>query len=182
MAAVMVPHRAAPLAPHDARERKDSSQMANHWIIVGSPGNFIKSRDLGWTVQGIKSRHRKKAEQMHAGDTFIYYITGVQAFGGIVEVTSDYWEDRNTPIWQSKDPKKAGEDYPFRVSIKPVLILEEADWQPAVALVPAMEYPKRWPAEHWHLAFQGNVHKISDADYALIAEALAAREPAGVAD
>ena len=27
--------------------------MANHWIIVGSPGNVAKSRELGWTVQGI---------------------------------------------------------------------------------------------------------------------------------
>jgi predicted RNA-binding protein len=162
------------------RERKETNEMANHWIIVGSPGNVAKSRALGWTVQGIKSRHRKKAEQMHAGDTFVYYVTGAQAFGGIVEVTSDYWEDHDTPIWQSKDPKKAGEDYPFRVSIKPLLILDEADWLPAIAVVPAMEYPKRWPIEHWQLAFQGNVHKISDADHAIIADALAARVPTAV--
>jgi len=71
---------------------KGNEPMPNHWILVGSPGNFEKSRALGWTVQGIKSRHRKKAEQMHAGDTFIYYLTGVQAFGGIVTATSDYWE------------------------------------------------------------------------------------------
>jgi hypothetical protein len=153
--------------------------MADHWIIVGSPGNFEKSRELGWTVQGIKSRHRKKAQAMHPGDTFIYYITGVQAFGGIVAVTSDYWEDHETSIWKSKDPKKAVEDYPFRVKIAPVLILDEADWLPAIAVVPRLEYPKRWPAEHWHLAFQGNVHKISDADHAIIAAALAARVPVG---
>ena len=42
-----------------------------------------------------------------------------------------------------------------------------------------MEYPKRWPAAHWHLAFQGNVHKISDADHAIIAKALAAWAPVG---
>ena len=159
---------------------RENNGMANHWIIVGSPGNVAKSRALGWTVQGIKSRHRKKAEQMHAGDTFVYYVTGAQAFAGIVEVTSDYWEDHDTPIWQSKDPKKAGEDYPFRVSIKPLLVLDEPDWLPAIAVVPAMEFPKRWPIEHWHLAFQGNVHKISDADHAIIADALAARVPAGV--
>ncbi|MGI8687550.1 MAG: EVE domain-containing protein [Thermomicrobiales bacterium] len=154
--------------------------MPNHWILVGSPGNFAKSRALGWTVQGIKSRHRKKAEQMHAGDTFIYYLTGVQAFAGIVEATSDYWEDHDTPIWQSKELKKATEDYPFRISIAPLLILDEPDWLPAITVVPALEYPKRWPVEHWHLAFQGNVHKISDADHAIIAGALAARAPVGI--
>jgi hypothetical protein len=154
--------------------------VANHWILVGSRGNFEKSRALGWTVQGIKSRHRKNDEQMHAGDTFIYYLTGVQALGGIVEAKSDFWEDHNMPIWQSKDPKKAAEEYPFRIAIKPLRILDEADWLPAITVVPAMEYPKRWPIEHWHLAFQGNVHKISDADHAIIADALAARVPAAV--
>lgn len=146
--------------------------MANHWIIVTSPGNFARSRDLLWTVQGIKSRHRKKAEQMHAGDTITYYLTGVQAFAGVVEITSDFWEAHDTPIWESKDPNKAGEDYPFRVAIRPLTILDTADWIPALDLVPHMEHPKRWPPEHWRLAFQGNVHKIGDADAQLLATAL----------
>lgn len=151
--------------------------LANHWIIVTSPDNFARSQELGWTVQGIKSRHRKKAEQMHAGDTFTFYLTGVQAFGGIVAVTSDYWEDHQTSIWKSKDPKKGMEDYPFRVAVRPVLILDAADWLPAVGIVPEMEHPKRWPPAHWQLAFQGNVHKIGDTDYTLLASALAARQP-----
>jgi len=157
--------------------------MANHWIIVTSPANFSRSRELDWTVQGIKSRHRKKAEQMHAGDTITYYLTGVQAFGGMVKITGDFWETHDTPIWESKDPKKAGgagEDYPFRVAIRPVTILDVADWIPALDLVPHMEHPKRWPPEHWRLAFQGNVHKIGDADQHLLASALANLMPVGV--
>ncbi len=154
--------------------------MANHWIIVTSPDNFTRSRNLGWTVQGIKSRHRKKAEQMHAGDTITYYLTGVQAFAGAVEITSDFWEAHDMPIWESKDPKKVGEDYPFRVAIRPVTILDAADWIPALDLVPHMEHPKRWPPEHWRLAFQGNVHKIGDVDQQLLAAALINRVPVGV--
>ncbi len=153
--------------------------MANHWIIVTGTENFTRSRDLAWTVQGIKSRHRKKAEQMHAGDTITYYLTGVQAFVGVVEITSDYREERDNPIWVSKDPKKDAEDYPFRVDIRPVTILDAADWIPALDLVPHMEYPKRWPAEHWRLAFQGNVHKIGEADRRLLADAIADHTPVG---
>ena len=42
-----------------------------------------------------------------------------------------------------------------------------------------MTYVAKWPAANWTLAFQGNVHKIDDADFALIANAL--REATAVA-
>ena len=31
-----------------------------------------------------------------------------------------------------------------------------------------MEYTKKWPVEHWRLAFQGNLHQIPPEDYELI--------------
>src|SRR5438128_2331047 len=36
--------------------------MASYWIIVGSPDNFEKTKEHGFGVQGMKSRHRRKAE------------------------------------------------------------------------------------------------------------------------
>ena len=44
-----------------------------------------------------------------------------------------------------------------------------------------MEYPKRWPAENWTLAFQGNVHELSDADAELLEAALTADPGFGTA-
>ena len=35
-----------------------------------------------------------------------------------------------------------------------------------------MEYTKRWAPEHWHLAFQGNVHSLNEADFDLIETSL----------
>ncbi len=35
-----------------------------------------------------------------------------------------------------------------------------------------MEYARRWPPEHWTLAFQGNVHELGDADADLLEAAL----------
>ena len=32
-----------------------------------------------------------------------------------------------------------------------------------------LEYLRKWPAEHWRLGFQGNVHRLPKADYELIA-------------
>jgi predicted RNA-binding protein len=149
----------------------------NYWIIVGSPDNFAKTRDLGFTIQGMKSRHRKKAEQMGAGDKIAYYITGEKAFAGVATITSDYFESHE-PIWKSKDPKKDAEAYPFRVNIEPELILDDGNFVPAEPIARAMEYASKWPAANWTLAFQGNVHKISESDFLLIRSAILEKSPA----
>ncbi|MGD9711746.1 MAG: EVE domain-containing protein [Thermomicrobiales bacterium] len=153
----------------------------NYWIIVGSPDNFAKTRELGFTVQGMKSRHRKKAEQMRPGDKIIYYVTGFKSFAGIATITSPYFESHE-PIWKSKDPKKDAEDYPFRVEISADKILDDGNFLPAEALARQMEYASKWPAQNWTLAFQGNVHNIPAGDFDLIKAAIDehAAAPAGV--
>lgn len=148
-----------------------------NWIIVGSPENFAATRAHGFTVQGIKSRHRKKAEVMQPGDRIIWYITGLKAFAGMAEITSTFFED-HTPIWKSKDPKKAAEDYPYRVNIRPTVVLDDTDFVPAEPIARQMTYVSKWPADNWTLAFQGNIHRIDDADFDLIAQSL--RERAAV--
>ena len=154
--------------------------MLDHtnWIIVGSPDNFAATRSLGFTIQGIKSRHRKKAETMKPGDRIVWYITGVKAFAGYATITSSSYED-HTPIWKSRDPKKDAEDYPYRVKIQPELVLEDGEFIPAEPIARQMTYVAKWPAANWTLAFQGNVHKIDDDDFALIEYAL--REATAVA-
>jgi len=155
---------------------ENGARPTHHWIIVGSVDNFRKSAELGFTVQGIKSRHRKKAERMAPGDKLVYYLTGRKAFAGIATVESPFFE-RHDRIWASGDPKKAAEDYPYRVRISPDLILGEADAVPAEGVARRMAYVAKWPAANWTLAFQGNVHEIGEGDYRLIREAIAARLP-----
>jgi predicted RNA-binding protein len=143
-----------------------------YWIIVGSPDNFAKTKEHGFSVQGIKSRHRKKAERMRPGDKIIYYLTGLKSFAGIASITSEYFESHDR-IWSSGDPKKEAEDYPFRVKIDPDLILEPDTYAPAEPIARQMVYATKWPAENWTLAFQGNVHEIGSDDYELIRRAVA---------
>ncbi len=94
--------------------------MSDHanWIIVGSLENFHITRDLGFTLQAIKSRHRKKAEQMKPGDRIAWYVTGIKAFAGTATITSEYYED-HTVIWKSSNKRRADETYPFRFRIEP---------------------------------------------------------------
>ena len=142
-----------------------------NWLLVSSPDNFETSRARGFDIAGMKSRHRKKAERVTAGDRVIYYLTGIKSVGGLSEVTGPSYKD-DTPIWVSN---KLGEEYPFRFPVHLVYARPAGDYLPLDSIVHALTYPKRWPPEHWTLAFQGNVHVLSDADYDLIAEAL--REP-----
>lgn len=157
------------------------SPERNYWIIVSSLENWHATVAHGFTVQGIKSRRRKSTESMHPGDKFIYYCTGVKAFAGITTVKSDVFED-HTPIWKSGNKKKAEEDYPYRFEIEKDLALTDEQLVPAEPIARQMTYAQKWPAEHWTLAFQGNVHNIPESDYDLIRAEIekAASEPASV--
>jgi hypothetical protein len=149
-----------------------------YWIVVGSPENFARTAELGFTVQGLKSRHRKKAERMKPGDKMAYYVTGQKSFAATATIESPYYED-HTPIWKSNDPKKDAEDYPFRVKIAPDLILTLDVAVPAEGVARQMAYVAKWPANNWTLAFQGNVHEISADDFGLIRNAIEAASLAG---
>ena len=53
------------------------------------------------------------------------------------------------------------------VRTKPVRLLDRDQWLDVKEYAPRLEMT-RARGEHWRLAFQGNLHKISDADYAII--------------
>jgi hypothetical protein len=141
------------------------------WILTGSLENFRASREHGFRIVGLKERRRRLAEQIERRDRIIFYVTGVQAFGAIAHITGDLFEDR-TPIWPGKPGKR--DDHPWRFPSEPELVLEEASFVPAEELASELEHVSKWPAEHWQLAFQGQLRVVSDADAALIDERMRA--------
>ncbi len=147
--------------------------MATNWMLVSGADNFEVSRSMGFTVAGMKERHRRKAERLQPRDRVLFYLTGIQKFGGTATITDTYYEDRGNLIWESK---KAGEyPYPWRFPIK-------AEFVSAEKLLPELDWVKKWPPSHWQLAFQGNVHVLSDEDFGTIENAIkeAARSKAAV--
>ena len=56
-------------------------------------------------------------------------------------------------------------------------MLDEDEFVPAESLLGELEHLRKWPAEHWHLAFQGQLRTVSEADAA--AAARADRAPRG---
>ncbi|HYP47976.1 MAG TPA: EVE domain-containing protein [Thermoleophilaceae bacterium] len=152
--------------------------MPRTWILTGSLDNLRATREHGFRVIGAKEGRRAMAEQIAPGDTIYFYVTGIQAFGGSVRVTGEMFEDR-TKLWPGK-PGKA-DAYPWRFETEPALVLEEAAFVPAVELAGELEHVRKWPAEHWHLAFQGQLRAVSAADAELLERRLSAAASAALA-
>ena len=148
------------------------------WVLTGSPDNFEATREHGFKLIGMKERRRKMAESMEPGDEIVFYLTVIQAFGGIVRITSDMFEDR-TKVWPGKPSNP--DPYPWRFETEPVVVLDEEQFVPAVELASQLEHVGKWPIEHWHLAFQGQLRTVSDADAALLESRIRAAAGAGAA-
>ena len=143
----------------------------NYWMLVSSADNFETTRARGFTIQGIKKRHRKKAEAMQPGDRVVFYCTGVMGFAGTASITSEYFED-HSPIWEST---KDGEDYPFRFHISEGEALPTGEFVTSESVRSQLQFIKKWPEQHWKLAFRGNVHPLSAEDFETIEAAIAER-------
>ena len=156
------------------------SSESKTWVLTGSLENFRATRERGFRLIGAKEKRRGMAEGIHPGDEIVFYVTGVQAFGGIVRVTSEMFEDR-AKVWPGKPGKV--DPYPWRFETEPVQVLEEESFVPACELAPELEHVAKWPLEHWHLAFQGQLRTVSERDARLLQERIraAAAEPAAAA-
>ena len=135
------------------------------WILTGSVENFRATREHGFRLIGMKQRRRRQAEEFEPGDEIVFYITVVQAFAGIVRVSSELFEDR-TKVWPGKPGNP--DPYPWRFETEPVVVLDEPQFVPAIELASELEHVGKWPAEHWRLAFQGQLRTVSEADAALL--------------
>jgi len=139
-----------------------------HWLLVSSPENFETSRTRGFDIAGMKTRWRKAAGEVKLGDTVFFYVTGIKAIAGEAKVLGEAFEDHSV-IWEST---KQGEVYPHRFPIEIVKARPKNEYLPVADFINEYEYAKRWPEKNWTLAFQGNVHRLNEADYELISSIL----------
>ncbi|HEX4838013.1 MAG TPA: hypothetical protein VFV03_05770 [Solirubrobacteraceae bacterium] len=148
-----------------------SGDDSRTWILTASPENHVVTREHGFSVIGIKERNRPRALQIEPGDRIVLYLTKAMAFAGSILVTGEMYEER-AKIWPGK-PGKA-DAYPWRFPTEPEIVLDEAGWVPAQTLASKLEHVRKWPAEHWKLAFQGQLRTVSDRDSKLLLKRLGA--------
>jgi len=137
----------------------------SHWLITLSPENYAITRETHFSLLGLRSRHRKKAERVAVGDRVLYYVLTERIFPATATVTSAYFEDRHL-IWVNHE--RRDDPFPYRVHTQANIVLEPGEGLDAEAIAPRLLYLKRWPPEQWFLALQGDVHLLSAQDFLLV--------------
>lgn len=145
------------------------------WILTGSPENYAATRERGFEVIGLKERNRNRALEVEIGDRIVLYVTRVMAFAAAIRVVGELYEDR-TRIWPGKPGKV--DPYPWRFATEPEIVLPEQEWIAAEGLVDELEHIRKWPREHWKLAFQGQMRMVSEHDSELLLARLRAADVA----
>ena len=135
----------------------------NFWMINCNEQNYNVTRGLGFTGQGLKAEYRRKVQRVEPGDRVIYYVTGTRVFTATATVTQGYEEVGSGP-W-IKEGKAA---WPYRIGIKPDVVLENDQFIDAGLIAYRLEYVRKWAPEDWYMAFQGNLHLLSKSDFFLL--------------
>ena len=129
-------------------------------MVIKSPENLRIARNRGFDLIGLVAQHRRKVQRVEPSDRVLIYVSKQRRFAATATVTSPMIEDQS-PIWD----KDGSSDLPYRLGIRPNLILDESQYINAHQIAPRMDYTKRWIPELWYLAFQGSLHLISKFDF-----------------
>lgn len=149
--------------------------MSRYWVVVSGPEIFGKTREMGFTRHGFKSTRRGMAAKIGPGDRLAFYVTGAKKFAATATVTSEVVEEYDR-IWESD--KKPAEMYPYRVQIKPDVVLEDEHGVDAEPFHDRFTWTQKWPRANWTLAYQGNLHEVSEHDFALLEQEMRQAETA----
>ena len=90
-------------------------------------------------------------------------MTGTRVFTATATVTQGYEEVDASP-W-IREGKAA---WPYRIGIKPDVILRDDQFISAGLIAYRLEYVRKWAPEDWYMAFQGNLHLLSKSDFFLL--------------
>lgn len=134
-------------------------------MVVKSPENFRIAHRRGFDSVGLRAQHRRKVQRMEPGDRVLIYVSKKRFFGATASVTSPLVEEQ-TAVWT----EEGGSNLPYRVGIKPDVVLADNQYIDANQIAPRMDYTRRWIPELWYMAFQGSLHLVSKADFNLIEE------------
>ena len=94
-------------------------------------------------------------------------------FGGVVEVTGEMYEDTSDIGIESEG--KPGEDYPYRIATKPVVIAKPGQAIDVREITDLLDKTRSFGPKKLGMCFRGNLHKISEGDLRTIERLLKER-------
>ncbi len=137
-----------------------------YWMLVTEQRNFDITRQRGFNTLGVDSRNRRKAVRMAPDDRIMFYLSDRRAFAAVATVASGHFESHER-IWEHP---RGREDFPYRVKMRPDVVLDQDIWVDALQVGPTLEYVRKWAPEDWPLAFLGMVHIIPQRDFGYLEE------------
>ena len=111
----------------------------NFWMINCNEENYNVTRRMGFIGQGLKAEYRRKVQRVEPGDRVIYYVTGSRVFTATATVTQGYEEIGSSP-WI----KEGKATWPYRIGIKPDVILRDDQFISAGLIAYRLEYVRKW--------------------------------------
>lgn len=143
------------------------------WILTSSPENHAATEKRGFSVIGLKERNLARARQVKPDDRFVLYLTREMTFAGSIIIVGEMFEDR-TPVWPGKPPNP--DIYPWRFDTEAEVVPAPGNRVPAEVLRRDLNHVRKWPPEHWRLAFQGQIRAVDDEDTETLLGALKAAD------
>ena len=87
----------------------------DYWLDLFTGTTWEEFLAAGGEISGFREARKKTVQRIVPGDYLLCYLTGVSRFIGVLEVTSEAFDD-NSPIWKD-------EDFPCRLCVKVVVKL-----------------------------------------------------------
>jgi hypothetical protein len=104
----------------------------NYWLDLFTPFTWTRFRDHGADISGFRPRQRKSAfERVKKGDLLLCYLVKLSRWCGVLEVTSEAFEDRSPIFADTEDP------FTIRFHVKPRTLL---DFEKAIPI----DQPELW--------------------------------------
>ncbi|MDE0653233.1 MAG: EVE domain-containing protein [bacterium] len=145
-----------------------------HFLDLFTPETWDKYRSSDQTVTGFRVRQRRIAnERVKEGDLLLCWLTRISRWCGVLEVTSEAYEDES-PIFDDPDP------FIVRFKVKPLVVLdaelsipirEDAVWN---GLTITKKHEKDY--RYWSGPFRRSLYHFADPDGRLLVKLLRAQQ------
>lgn len=142
-----------------------SSETRTYWLDLFTWQTWQEFLKAGGSVSGWRDGRRRMVQEMRPGDLLVCYLTGVSRFVGLLEVTSDAFEDESE-VWSE-------EAFPWRVHVRPVAVLTPETAVPVKELLSYFTWADGQPdPAGWTGHFRGSPARMRTEDGTMVAKAI----------
>jgi len=123
----------------------DSGEINNYWLDIFTAATWQEFQNAGAYTTGFPEKRRNTVKKVQPGDILVCYVSGLSLWVGALAVIGPSSDDR--PIWR-------GDEYPSRLEVRPIIILDPEDGVPLAKLegqVSFFEGPSDRPAYKFFL-------------------------------